>query len=179
MPASILSEGKLSNLQLEAIVYGCQRHLVDLPMKSVDNRMMEMDGGEESIISQLPLRAGFLLGDGAGIGKGRTLVGFAIENIARGQKKHVWISVSSDLYEDAKRDLCDLGLETYADASCYNLGKLAYGSLEKYEEGVIFTTYQSLIGKNLEMETRLEQLVEWCGGEEFDGLVISFYIQVG
>lgn len=56
MPASILSEGKLSNLQLEAIVYGCQRHLVDLPMKLAENRMMEMDVGEEH--GQVPLRAG-------------------------------------------------------------------------------------------------------------------------
>ena len=44
-------------------------------------------------------RAAFLLGDGAGMGKGRTLAGFVVENIARGRKKHVWISVSSDLYE--------------------------------------------------------------------------------
>lgn len=139
-------------------------------MKLAENMMMEMDIGEEH--GQVPLHAGFLLGDGAGMGKGRTLAGFAVENIARGRKKHVWISVSSDLYGDAKRDLCDLGLETYADASCYNLCKLPYGSLEKYKEGVMFMTYQTLIGKNREKETRLEQLVEWCGGEEFDGLIM-------
>ena len=46
-----------------------------------------------------PMRAGFLLGDGAGMGKGRTLAGFVVENIARGRNKHVWVSVSSDLYE--------------------------------------------------------------------------------
>ena len=45
------------------------------------------------------LVTGFLLGDGAGMGKGWTLAGFAVENIARGQKKHVWILVSSNLYE--------------------------------------------------------------------------------
>ena len=32
LPANIISEGKLSNLQLEAIVYGSQRFAVDLPM---------------------------------------------------------------------------------------------------------------------------------------------------
>ena len=89
MPASILSEGRLSNLQLEAVVYGCQRHLVDLPTE-------EPQGWE---VAKTPIRAGFLLGDGAGMGKGRTLAGFVIENIARGRKKHVWISVSADLYE--------------------------------------------------------------------------------
>ncbi len=37
MPANIISEGKLSNLQLEAIVYGCQRHMVDLPKAKITN----------------------------------------------------------------------------------------------------------------------------------------------
>ena len=35
MPASIIAEGKLSNLQLEAIVYGCQRHAMDLPKPKI------------------------------------------------------------------------------------------------------------------------------------------------
>lgn len=89
MPASIISEGKLSDLQLEAIAYGCQRHTVDLPMDP------ELEAKEK----MKPVRAGFMLGDGAGMGKGRTLAGFVVENIARGRKKHVWVSVSSDLYE--------------------------------------------------------------------------------
>ena len=36
MPANIISEGKLSNLQLEAVVYGCQRHAMDLPTAVTD-----------------------------------------------------------------------------------------------------------------------------------------------
>ena len=32
LPASVIAEGKLSNLQLEAIVYGSQRHALDLPV---------------------------------------------------------------------------------------------------------------------------------------------------
>lgn len=35
MPANIIYEGKLSNSQLEAIVYGCQRHMVDLPKPKI------------------------------------------------------------------------------------------------------------------------------------------------
>lgn len=171
IPASIISEGKLSNLQLEAIVYGCQRHLKDLPMKPKEERTAEFCDASEDI-GDTPLRAGFLLGDGAGLGKGRTLAGFVAENIARGRKKHVWISVSHDLYEDAKRDLSDLGMGAYADARCHDLGKLPYGSLDQYEEGVMFATYSTLINKNREGETRLDQLVDWCGGEAFDGLIM-------
>ena len=61
MPADILSTGKLSNLQLEAIVYGCQRHLVDLPLK---DEAEFLEGGV--VVEKKPVRAGFLLGDGAG-----------------------------------------------------------------------------------------------------------------
>lgn len=60
MPADILSKGKLSNLQLEAIVYGCQRHLIDLP---VNEEPSFVDG---EVVVEKPVRAGFLLGDGAG-----------------------------------------------------------------------------------------------------------------
>ena len=44
----------LSGLQLESIVYACQRHQQQLPDQS---------------------RAGFFIGDGAGVGKGRTIAG--------------------------------------------------------------------------------------------------------
>ena len=108
-----------------------------------------------------------------GMGKGRTLAGFVIENLARGRNRHVWISVSADLYEDAKRDLRDLGLGSYADSNCYNLGKLPYGDLnQSHPEGVMFATYSTLISKNRQKQTRLEQLVDWCGGEDFEGLVM-------
>lgn len=60
MPADILSKGKLSNLQLEAIVYGCQRHLIDLPVKE------ETSFVDGEVVVEKPVRAGFLLGDGAG-----------------------------------------------------------------------------------------------------------------
>ena len=55
MPASIISEGRLSNLQLEAIVYGCQRHQEDLPMKM----KFEYDSDEEMV--ETPIRAGAYL----------------------------------------------------------------------------------------------------------------------
>lgn len=217
MPADIISEGKLSNLQLEAIVYGCQRHMQDLPkapgsslvtapvsekenLQSVKPNLNEVkpDMDLPQDIGETPaVRAGFLLGDGAGMGKGRTLAGFVVENIARGRKKHIWISVSSDLYEDAKRDLSDLGLSDYAEKKCFNLGKLPYSSLVSgsssskskrktknakgkkskqptygtYDEGVMFATYSTLVGKNNNGESRLEQLLEWCG-EDFDGLIM-------
>lgn len=52
---------------------------------------------------------GFFLGDSAGIGKGRQIGGIIYENWLRGRGKHFWLSVSTDLYLDAKRDLNDIG----------------------------------------------------------------------
>ena len=50
MPESVYSEGQLSALQLEAVVYSCQKHADFLPNNH---------------------RCGFLIGDGAGVGKGK------------------------------------------------------------------------------------------------------------
>lgn len=50
-----------------------------------------------------------ILGDGAGVGKGRTIAGIIQENYLHGRKKAIWISVSNDLKYDAERDLRDIG----------------------------------------------------------------------
>jgi hypothetical protein len=47
-------------------------------------------------------RAGFFIGDGAGVGKGRQIAGVIMDNCARGRLKHVWFSTSTDLYLDAR-----------------------------------------------------------------------------
>mmetsp|Transcript_32409 Transcript_32409/g.95510 ORF Transcript_32409/g.95510 Transcript_32409/m.95510 type:complete len:182 (+) Transcript_32409:283-828(+) len=160
MPADIIKEGKLSALQLEAIVYGCQRHQLHLPavdpnrtfaapsnkdkkaknstgkggkIKKKSSKMALKDSTDAAnqtvpaVKSEkkgaaattnadstppandaptkptVGYRKGFLVGDGAGMGKGRTLAGFCLENNSVGRKRHIWVSVSSDLYDDAKR----------------------------------------------------------------------------
>ena len=68
LPDSITNSetGTLSNLQIEAIVYACKRHDEFL-----------LDGS----------RSGFLIGDGAVVGKGRIIAGIVFENHLRGRKK--------------------------------------------------------------------------------------------
>ncbi|KAB2636953.1 protein strawberry notch [Pyrus ussuriensis x Pyrus communis] len=141
----------LSCLQIETLVYACQRHLQHLP------------SGE---------RAGFFVGDGAGVGKGRTIAGLIWENWHRGMKKAVWVSVGSDLKFDARRDLDDVG------ATCievHALNKLPYSKLDSksvgVKEGVIFLTYSSLIASSERGRSRMGQLVQWCG-PGFNGLII-------
>ena len=48
-------------------------------------------------------------GDGAGVGKGRTIAGVIYENYLKGRKRAIWVSVSNDLKYDAERDLRDIG----------------------------------------------------------------------
>ncbi|KAK9499331.1 hypothetical protein O3M35_002384 [Rhynocoris fuscipes] len=155
IPKTIISSGALSALQLEAITYACQQHEVILPSG---------------------MRGGFLIGDGAGVGKGRTIAGLIYENYLRGRKKSIWISVMNDLKYDSERDLNDIG----ADIAVHHLNKMKYcrinsaqnGNLKK---GVLFCTYSALIAQtlhhNTEFENRLDQIVEWCG-PNFDGIIV-------
>ena len=53
-------------------------------------------------------RAGFFLGDGAGVGKGRQIAALLKECWARGLRRAIWVSVSRDLKLDAERDLRDM-----------------------------------------------------------------------
>lgn len=100
IPAETINSGSLSALQLEAITYTCQQHEHILP-----------DGS----------RAGFLIGDGAGVGKGRTIAGLIFENFVKGRKKAIWVSVSNDLKFDAERDLADIGT---TNIKVYSLNKV-------------------------------------------------------
>ena len=65
-----------------------------------------------------------LLGDGAGVGKGRTIAGLIYENYLKGRKKAIWVSVSNDLKYDADRDLGDIGA---SKISVHALNKVAQG----------------------------------------------------
>lgn len=141
----------LSCLQIETLVYASQRHLQHLPNGT---------------------RAGFFIGDGAGVGKGRTIAGLILENWNHGRRKALWISVGSDLKFDARRDLDDVGaicIEVHA------LNKLSYSKLDSksvgVREGVVFLTYSSLIASSEKGRSRLQQLVQWCG-PEYDGLIV-------
>ncbi|KAF3849243.1 hypothetical protein F7725_015740, partial [Dissostichus mawsoni] len=63
----VIDRGCLSALQLEAITYAAQQHETFLPCGD---------------------RAAYLIGDGAGVGKGRTVAGIIYENYLLGRKDH-------------------------------------------------------------------------------------------
>jgi len=154
LPRTLIESGLVSGLQLESIVYASMRHHITLP-----------NGREE--------RAGFLLGDGAGIGKGRQISGVIYENFRRGRKKSVWFSASADLAADAARDFADIGA---SKIPIINLPDMPYKELtpllnKKHgtDSGVMFSTYSCLISGS--KMTRINQLVKWCG-KDFDGCLV-------
>ncbi|XP_060797351.1 si:ch73-63e15.2 isoform X2 [Neoarius graeffei] len=149
IPKAIIDSCVLSALQLEAIIYACQQHEVILQNKQ---------------------RAGFLIGDGAGVGKGRTVAGIILENYLKGRRKALWFSVSNDLKYDAERDLKDIGAPNIL---IHALNKIKYGGTAT-SEGVLFATYSALIGESQaggQHRTRLEQILDWCG-PDFDGVIV-------
>ncbi|XP_062290480.1 protein strawberry notch homolog 1 isoform X1 [Scomber scombrus] len=155
IPEEVIDRGSLSALQLEAITYAAQQHETFLP------------SGD---------RAAYLIGDGAGVGKGRTIAGVIYENYLLGRKRSLWFSVSNDLKYDAERDLRDIGAK---NIQVHSLNKFKYGKISSkhngsVKKGVIFATYSSLIGESQsggKYKTRFQQLLHWCG-EDFDGVIV-------
>ena len=110
----------LSDLQAETVHAAGERHEIILPNKQ---------------------RAGFYIGDGTGVGKGRQVGAIIYDNFSRGRKKAIWFSASHSLLKDAERDLADIRFDT-------ELIKIPTGSQNKAianREGVLFCTYSMLI----------------------------------
>lgn len=144
LPAEVLQQGRLSDLQYESVLYAGQRHEQTLP-----------DGA----------RAGYFIGDGTGVGKGREIAGIVLDNWQQGRKKTLWVSVSRDLIEAARDDL----------DSVAGKGKIPIRSVNDFPAadaidapaGVVFTTYNSLISKSKgeKGQSRQAQIEKWLGKE--------------
>lgn len=120
LPPALVQQGALSRLQLEGVLYACTKHLQLLPTGQ---------------------RAGFFIADGAGVGKGRQIAAIILDNYARGRRRHVWLSISTDLYLDACRDLGDLGCEginVINNCQTLDAKTKALGLSKDFQEGVLF-----------------------------------------
>ena len=149
---NVINDGGLSAAQIEAIARAGQAHKNLLP------------NGD---------RMGFMVGDGTGVGKGREISGIIVDNWNRGRKKAIWISKNKKLYQDAVRDLTDLGFNSEL---IHNLLKIKYNQdiSEQIGDGVLFTTYNTVksSSKNAPEHTRLGQIQQWIGEPEtFDGVI--------
>lgn len=147
LPKEVISEGRLSEAQLEAVIYAGTA----FEQKNADGT-----------------RRGFFIGDGTGVGKGREISGVITDQMAQGhgKGKAVWISDNPGLAEDARRDWSGLGNDP---EDIFAQGKLKDKEPIKREKGILFTAYSTLRGTET-ANPRLEQLKNWLG-EDFDGVI--------
>ena len=155
LPKEIITDGELSDIQLEFIAYAGYAH----------NQILH-DGN----------RRGIFNGDGTGVGKGRQIAGIILDNFRQGREKAVWVSEKKKLFNDATRDWTALRQDPNL---LINIDKIKSGQRIKNDKGILFTTYDTLkMGSKeskgqlqINNDSRLNQLVDWLG-KDFDGVII-------
>jgi hypothetical protein len=85
LPVELVTNGKISQIQLERIIYAGQAHGQRLPESAA--------------------RAGISIGDGTGVGKTGTILGIILDNWFSGRKRTVWFSVKFDLIKAIKDEM--------------------------------------------------------------------------
>lgn len=145
LPAEVIAEGRVSNLQVEDVVYAGQATSIMLP-----------DGS----------RKGHWNGDGTGIGKGREIYAFIYDQFQQGRRKHVHVSASHQLCADAERDCSAVGVPL----AIIHQPQFKPNEPLFAECGVLFTTYSMLSTDFDGDRERFKQLTDWLG-PDFDGVI--------
>ncbi len=197
LPERIVTDGLLSDAQLESVVLAGEahsRHLEaeyrigsqwetvhrcpedgDGDAEEIDTSFVTADG--ETLSEPVKFRRGWMLGDGTGCGKGRQVAAIILDHRLRGRKRALWLSQSDKLLEDARRDWSALG---GLESDVIPLGNFRQGMEIPLDEGILFATYATLRSPSRQGKpSRLEQIVEWLAGsldEEdrhaFDGVIV-------
>ena len=173
----------LSALQLESIAYARQRHA----RKAKDGTTGGFFIGDGAGIGKGRQIAGIILNT--------TLFGGPVPEGTTKWRRHVWVSASTDLFYDAERDLKAIGWQQEKHGKLRNIEEFTMD--EKLpgtkHGGVLYCTYSWLGSsrsekqkrmrdeklqaapanpKAVSYDSRVEQLIEWCGGASFDGVLV-------
>ncbi|MBD3744850.1 MAG: strawberry notch family protein [Sphingopyxis terrae] len=154
----------LSDAQRETVIYAGQAFERDLPgcysPNAAGTVLLPDEKGRR-------YRTGFMVGDGTGVGKGQQVAACILDRWCRGHRKAVWISKSSALIEDARRDWSALG---GLPIDIQPLDAFSFGSSISMESGILFATYATLRSQRDDAPSRLQQVLEWLGAD-FEGLI--------
>ncbi|MGL4975229.1 MAG: strawberry notch-like NTP hydrolase domain-containing protein, partial [Bosea sp. (in: a-proteobacteria)] len=190
LPSRLISEGILSDAQLETIILAGEAHQSHLAGSwTVDATGDVVAAAPDDATGAVRFRQGFMLGDGTGAGKGRQCAGILLDHWLRGRRKALWISKSDKLLEDAQRDWSSLGMEKLLVTP---VSRFAQGTPISLSEGILFTTYATLRSDERQdarsggiKASRVSQIVEWLNagssgdvdpgsrpGASFDGVIL-------
>ncbi len=170
LPPAVVSDGLLSDAQLESVIYAGEAHDTLLAGSwTVDETFDLVSAARDDADNAVRFRRGWFLGDGTGAGKGRQIAGVLLDNWLKGRRRAVWVSKSDKLIEDAQRDWSALGMERLLVTP---LSRFRQGTPIRLAEGVLFTTYATLRSDARdEKVSRVRQIVDWLGSD-FDGVII-------
>ena len=170
LPAKVVSDGLLSDAQLESVIYAGEAHSGHLAESwMVDETFDVVSAAPEDAENAVRFRRGWMLGDGTGAGKGRQVAGILLDNWLQGRQRAVWISKSDKLVEDAQRDWSALGMERLLITP---LARFRQGTPIHLEQGILFATYATLrTDAREERVSRVQQIVDWLGSD-FDGAIV-------
>lgn len=170
LPARLVTEGVLSQAQLESIVYAGEAHRGFLGGSwRVEPGLDQLSAVADDAEDAVRFRRGWFCGDGTGAGKGREVAGIILDNWLQGRRRALWISLSDKLLEDAQRDWRALGGEPLLVTP---LSRFRQGAPIAPREGILFTTYATLRSEERGGKaSRLQQIIDWLGAE-FEGVIV-------
>ena len=170
LPRTVITNGLLSDAQLESVIYAGEAHLGHLVGSwIVDETFDVVSAAPDDAENAVRFRRGWFLGDGTGAGKGRQVAGVLLDNWLKGRRRAIWISKSDKLIEDAQRDWSALGQERLLITP---LARFKQGTPIRLGDGILFTTYATLRSAERESKaSRVQQIIDWLG-RDFDGVIV-------
>ena len=166
LPEQIITEGLLSEAQLETILMAETAFSMDLPGRfsgDDEDTLLRADDNPDA----LAFRQGYFLGDGTGCGKGRQVAGTILAGWLAGRRKALWVSKSAQLVEDAIRDISDIG---GSPGDIHAISRWKPDEEITLSQGILFCTYATLRSVGQSGARRLDQILRWLGAE-FDGVI--------